>query len=103
MLPITREHLRVQAVDADQAGFCMGHSKNRAGVGNPSGNQFAAALYDLHAVFILKGDAGNLIKGNTVPHTDKADGFRGHVVEKIRHRGLSTVHENAVWRNLFIA
>ena len=59
-------------------------------------------LHDLDAIFILKVNAGNLIKGDAIPHTDKPHGLPAHVVEQIGHRGLSAGYQNTVGRNLLI-
>ena len=59
-------------------------------------------LHDLHAVFVLELNAGNLVKGNAVPQTDQAHGLAPHVIEQVGHGGLATGNQDTVGRNFLI-
>ena len=59
-------------------------------------------FHDLDAIFILKGDASDLVKRNAVPHTNKADLFCTDVVEQIGNSRLSARDQNTVRRDFFV-
>ena len=59
-------------------------------------------LHDLNAIFVLKLDTGNLVKGHAVPKADQTYGFASHIVKEIGNGGLTARHQNAVGRNLFV-
>ena len=59
-------------------------------------------FHDLHAVFILKMNPGNLIKRYTVPKADKPHLLPCHVIEQVGNGGLSAGNQYAVRRYFFI-
>ncbi len=66
------------------------------------GTRCHIVLHDLDAIFILELDARHLVKSNTVPQTDQADGLSAHVVEKIGNSGLTAGNQNTVWRDFLV-
>ena len=59
-------------------------------------------LHDLHAVFVLELNAGNLVKGNAIPQTDQAHCLAPHIIEQVGHGGLTARDQDTVGRDFLI-
>jgi len=58
-------------------------------------------LHNLDAVFIFEIDTCYLIEGNTIPETDQTYSLSAHVIKQVCNCGLSTGHQNTIWRYFF--
>ena len=59
-------------------------------------------LHNLNAVFVLKLDSCNLIKGNAVPQAYQTHGFAPHIVKQICNGRLTTGYQDTVRADFFI-
>ena len=59
-------------------------------------------LHDLDAVLILEVDTRHLVECDAIPQAHETDLAAAHIVEQVRHSGLSTRNQDRIRREFFI-